>query len=82
MSRKVTGCVIASDGTVQTYFGTELLLKTIGDDTFIWYRDDINQGSTRRNYGWIMYKNGSRKKIIGLTNAKYSLARILCEAGI
>ncbi len=82
MSRKVTGCVIASDGTVLTYFETELLLKTIGDDTFIRYRDDINPGSTRRNYGWIMYKNGSRKKIIGLTNAKYSLARILCEAGI
>ncbi len=75
-------CVIASDGTVETYFGTELLLKTIGDDTFIKYRIRANPGSNRRNYGWIMYKNGSRKKIIGLTNAKYSLARILCEAGI
>ena len=67
---------------MQTYFETELLLKTIGDEEFVKIREKHNPGSTRRNYGWIIYKNGSRKKIIGLTNAKYSLARILCEAGI
>lgn len=68
LSQKVTGIVVASDGTVYSstptkwFFNKTATFKSKADDAFDDICDEIS-GNDRDNYGWVIYKYNSKKKI-------------------
>ena len=81
-STKITGCVIASDGTVWTIKdGAVMKYQSLADEHFYSYFP-IPQNIRKNNYGWIKYYNsGMSTKILGFACQYRTLAQILTAAG-
>ena len=85
-AEKVSGFVLASDGTVKTYPEDMMRYESVSDDMF---RELAAEDTTRetgeadapRNYGWVKYTAGAAPERIGMAQ-KTTLRQILRAAGV
>lgn len=81
---KVSGFVLASDGTVNTYPEDMMRYESVGDDRFceLAAEDTSREAGDNapRNYGWIKYTAGAAPERIGMAQ-KTTLRNILRAAG-